>query len=64
MEQFSNREEIIILLQGQKHTANQIATTLGVGRETVFLVQKTLKEGKSLFYKKGAGRPASLRNLF
>ena len=47
MEQFSKREEIRILLQGRKHTANQIGTTLGVGRATVFRVQKTLKEGTS-----------------
>ena len=33
MAQFCKREEIRILLQGQKHTANQIATTLGVGRQ-------------------------------
>ena len=55
MEQFSYRDEIRILLQGRKHTANQIAATLGVGKATVFRVQKTLKEG--------AGRPAILRNL-
>ena len=63
MEQFSKREEIRILLQGRKHTANQIGTTLGVGRATVFRVQKTLKEGKSLLHMKGAGRPACLRNF-
>ena len=63
MAQFCKREEIRILLQGQKRTANQIATTLGVGRATIFRVQKSLKEGTSLLHKKGVGRPASLRNF-
>ena len=63
MEQFIKRDEIRILLQGRKHTANQIAATLGVGKATVFCVQKTLKEGTNLLHKKGAGRPAILRNL-
>ncbi|KAI6651794.1 hypothetical protein LOD99_5041 [Oopsacas minuta] len=63
MEQFIKRDEIRILLQGRKHTVNQIAATLGVGRATVFRLQKTLKEGTNLLHKKGAGRPTILRNL-
>ncbi|KAI6650104.1 hypothetical protein LOD99_6186 [Oopsacas minuta] len=63
MEQLIKRDETRILLQGGKHTVNQIAATLGVGRATVFRVQKTLKEGTNLLHKKGAGRPAILRNL-
>ena len=51
MEQFIKRDEIRILLQGRKHTANQIAATLGVGKATVFRVQKTLKEGTNLLHK-------------
>ena len=63
MDQFDKREEIRILLKGKKHSVNRISKTLGVGRATVFRVQKTLKEGTSLLHNKGAGRPATLRNF-
>ena len=60
MSQLSKRIHIRILLDGKKHSIEEISRLVGVSIKTVYNVNSSIKSGVGIKHKKGAGRPSKL----
>ncbi|KAI6657345.1 hypothetical protein LOD99_93 [Oopsacas minuta] len=61
MAQEATRNKVVVLLQGGKHSAIEIAHLCGVNKTTVYRIKERYNKWETLNHKRGAGRPDNLR---